>query len=153
MTITNATVTGSDITVANSYSVPSVGSTGTLKWIAKKISNYNNNNYKLPAGGTLTLIYQTNVGTCPYPASYTNSATVDVQNTTVGPATATITIGCPTPTYGTLINGDETICYGGDPSPISFATLPTGAGTFTYQWYYQDGLEPVPVAHQRPIGS
>jgi hypothetical protein len=29
----------------------------------------------------------------------------------------------------------------GDPTVINFSTAPTGgAGTFTYQWYYQDGL-------------
>ena len=43
--------------------------------------------------------------------------------------------------FGTLTNADETLCSGGDPSVITFSTAPSGgAGTFAYQWYYQDGL-------------
>jgi hypothetical protein len=44
-----------------------------------------------------------------------------------------------------LATGDETICNGGDPANIAFITAPSGgAGTFTYQWYYQDGLPACP---------
>src|SRR5690606_13371657 len=43
--------------------------------------------------------------------------------------------------YGTLSNGDQTICYGDDPGIITFSTAASGgAGSFTYQWYYRDGV-------------
>ena len=42
--------------------------------------------------------------------------------------------------YGTLGGSDQTLCAGGDPAAISFGTLPTGSGTFNYQWYYKDGV-------------
>ncbi|UPT68683.1 MAG: hypothetical protein M0D57_08695 [Sphingobacteriales bacterium JAD_PAG50586_3] len=43
--------------------------------------------------------------------------------------------------YGTLVSNNENICYNGDPSIISFETLPTGgSGNYTYQWYYKDGI-------------
>ena len=48
--------------------------------------------------------------------------------------------------YGTLASGDETICNGGDPSNIVFGTPASGgAGTFTYQWYYKDGVVDCPT--------
>src|SRR4029079_14184582 len=46
---------------------------------------------------------------------------------------------------GTVASADETVCNGGDPSNIVFSTAPSGgAGTFTYQSYYQDGLNSCP---------
>ncbi|UPT68685.1 MAG: hypothetical protein M0D57_08705 [Sphingobacteriales bacterium JAD_PAG50586_3] len=40
-----------------------------------------------------------------------------------------------------MVSGNESLCSGGDPVAISFATIPSGgSGNFTYQWYYQDGL-------------
>ncbi len=43
--------------------------------------------------------------------------------------------------YGTVSSGDETQCNPADPSNITMSTLPTGgAGTFSYQWYYKDGV-------------
>ena len=51
----------------------------------------------------------------------------------------------PAVNYGTLTSADETICYNGDPSNITLSTAPSGgAGTFNYQWYYQDGLPTCP---------
>jgi len=47
----------------------------------------------------------------------------------------------PSLNFGTLTSGDELICNGGDPSNIAFSISPSGgAGTFTYQWYYQAGI-------------
>jgi hypothetical protein len=48
--------------------------------------------------------------------------------------------------FGTLTSGDQTFCAGSnDPNNITFTTNPSGgAGTFTYQWYYQDGLPACP---------
>jgi len=46
---------------------------------------------------------------------------------------------------GTLTSADEPICYNGDPSNITFSTAPSGGeGTYSYQWYYQDGLATCP---------
>src|SRR5690606_24830127 len=46
---------------------------------------------------------------------------------------------------GTLAAGDQTLCFASNPSNIFFADLPSGGtGTFTYQWYYQDGIVPCP---------
>ncbi|UPT68686.1 MAG: hypothetical protein M0D57_08710 [Sphingobacteriales bacterium JAD_PAG50586_3] len=50
----------------------------------------------------------------------------------------------PTINYGTLTSGNESFCITGDPTNITFATAPSG-GTFTYQWYYQDGLISCPT--------
>jgi hypothetical protein len=48
--------------------------------------------------------------------------------------------------FGTVSSGDETVCNGGDPANITLSTAPSGgAGTFTYQWYYQDGLVGCPT--------
>ncbi len=47
--------------------------------------------------------------------------------------------------FGTVTSGDETICSGGDPADITLSSAPSGgAGTFDYQWYYQDGLVSCP---------
>ncbi|RKZ32381.1 hypothetical protein DRQ33_05995, partial [bacterium] len=48
-------------------------------------------------------------------------------------------------TYGTVASGDESICSGGDPSNITLSSMPTGSGSFSYQWYYQDGLPSCPT--------
>ena len=98
MTISNATVSGSGITTGNSASVPATGSTGSQTWTGL-ITGTTGNNYNVPANGTLSLIYQTNASSCAMPASYTNSATAHIgTSTAVGPATATLSIGCPTTT-------------------------------------------------------
>jgi hypothetical protein len=47
---------------------------------------------------------------------------------------------------GTLASGDETICYNGDPAAIDFSQIPSGAaGTFSYLWYYRDGIVACPT--------
>lgn len=65
--------------------------------------------------------------------------------------TATWATGCrkvtvlPTLNYGTITSADETICTGGDPSEIAFSTAPSGSGSFTYQWYFQNGIVTCPT--------
>jgi hypothetical protein len=44
---------------------------------------------------------------------------------------------------GILANGNQTICYGGDPNTISFAFSPSVS--VSYQWYYRNGIVGVPV--------
>ncbi|HJW28421.1 MAG TPA: hypothetical protein VJ508_04125, partial [Saprospiraceae bacterium] len=48
--------------------------------------------------------------------------------------------------FGTLTNADQTFCAGSiDPANITFSSVPSGGtGTFSYQWYYQDGLPACP---------
>jgi hypothetical protein len=42
---------------------------------------------------------------------------------------------------GAITVGGGTICNGGDPGVMAYTTAPSGgAGTFTYQWYYVDGV-------------
>lgn len=50
--------------------------------------------------------------------------------------------------YGSLSSGNQTFCStGGDPTPITFASVPVGSSGFTYQWYYRNGI------HAAPTGS
>lgn len=52
----------------------------------------------------------------------------------------------PAVNRGTVTSGNETICNGGDPANITFSTAPSGgAGTYNYQWYYQDGIVTCPT--------
>jgi hypothetical protein len=52
----------------------------------------------------------------------------------------------PAVDYGTVTSNDEALCNGGDPSSITLSTTPSGgAGTFTYQWYFQDGIQTCPT--------
>jgi hypothetical protein len=47
----------------------------------------------------------------------------------------------PVLNYGTLANGDQSICSGDIPNSISFSTAPSGGtGAFGYQWYSYTGL-------------
>jgi len=59
--------------------------------------------------------------------------------------TVTLTI-LPAVNRGTVASGNETICNGGDPANITMSTAPSGgAGTFNYQWYYQNGSVTCPT--------
>ncbi len=52
----------------------------------------------------------------------------------------------PTVVNGTLALGNETVCSGGDPAAITLSTVPSGgAGTFSYQWYFQNGIVTCPT--------
>ena len=47
---------------------------------------------------------------------------------------------------GTLSTGNQSFCStGGDPALISFATAPSGATSYSYQWYYQNGIIAAPT--------
>jgi len=45
---------------------------------------------------------------------------------------------------GVLVAANQTLCSSGDPAAITFATLPSGASSFTFQWYFRDGLIAAP---------
>ncbi|GAP40069.1 DUF7507 domain-containing protein [Flexilinea flocculi] len=90
MTVANPAASGSDVTAANSSSLPSVGANGTVNWIGSGLG------YPIAANSSLKLIYTTAITGCPNGFNYSNSATGLQGSTTVGPATATVNIGLPT---------------------------------------------------------
>jgi uncharacterized repeat protein (TIGR01451 family) len=88
------------------------------------------------------------------PATVSSSTSYAVQvNPTGTPdcGVATWASGCrqitvlPLVTYGTVASGDQTFCGSGDPANITFSPAPSGGtGTFSYLWYYQDGIVACP---------
>ncbi len=55
--------------------------------------------------------------------------------------------------YGTVSNTGETICNNGDPASFGFSTAPSGGtGSFSYQWYYKDGVNTAPTGTTFPNG-
>jgi hypothetical protein len=50
------------------------------------------------------------------------------------------------PTFGLLNASNQSLSSPADPSAIAFSTVPSGgSGTFTYQWYSQDGIIAAPT--------
>jgi len=76
----------SDITIANSGSVPSVGATGTITF-----AGLNSSSYAIAAGQTLNLIYQAEIPDVN--GDYTNDASVLIGPTTLDTDTSTVTVG------------------------------------------------------------
>ncbi len=61
----------------------------------------------------------------------------------VGVRQITVNVGL---SFGVLSNGNQTFCStGGDPQPITFASVPAGSTGFTYQWYYRNGIQSAPT--------
>jgi Thrombospondin type 3 repeat len=99
MSINDPAATGSGVTAGNSSSIPSVGATGTVSWVGIDLGNSSSSTYQVPASGTLSLKYKSNISGCSFPAAYSNSATGTVGTTTVGPANAVLNVGAvPTAT-------------------------------------------------------
>ncbi|MBK8505307.1 MAG: hypothetical protein IPL46_25770 [Saprospiraceae bacterium] len=75
--------------------------------------------------------------------------TLTVRNSTTGCTSVNVNGSVtvlPAVNYGTVASGNQTICQGGDPSNITLSTGASGgAGTFTYQWYFQNGLVTCPT--------
>jgi PKD domain. len=126
MTISDPSVPSSGVNDVNSYEEPLVGATGMVTWEGNRPEEPSNYQYIVPANGMLKLIYQTDVSACPEPEMYTNLATGDVGKTTIGPATAKLTIGCVPPSCG--ITGPDPVCAG------SMDNIYTGTGGGTYSW-------------------
>jgi hypothetical protein len=108
--------------------------TSTTGW--NVISGATNNSYDPPSGLTTTRTYAVQVDPTGSPdcgvATWANSCRQVTVDAVVD--------------YGTLTSANETICNGGDPANITFSTAPSGgAGTFTYQWYYQNGIVGCPT--------
>ena len=107
MTIDNATASGSDITAANSASIPSSGDDGSVSWVGKYLGASSNTTYKIPGNGTWTLIYTADITGCEA-GSYINSATGTIGTTTVGPATAPVSVGSGTINVNKVVSGTAT---------------------------------------------
>lgn len=45
---------------------------------------------------------------------------------------------------GAIVSGNQTLCNGEQPDSIFFATVPSGNTSFTYQWYYREGIVEAP---------
>lgn len=80
---------GSGVTAANSGSVPAGGSTGTVTWRGP---------WPVPAGGTLTLVYTASVPADP--GEYVNTAGAMTGVTSLGTASATVTVAV----YGVTVS-------------------------------------------------
>jgi uncharacterized repeat protein (TIGR01451 family) len=96
--VTFAAIGGaSQVTAANSSSVPSSGASGTLTFAgistASCVGGTCDGTYTIAANSSLTLIYTANIPSTT--GSYVNSASATISSTTLGPATATATVGTP----------------------------------------------------------
>ena len=58
-----------------------------------------------------------------------------------------ITVTIPTINFGTLASGNQTLRSPADAAPISLSIAPTGAASFSFQWYSQLGLFAAPVGN------
>jgi uncharacterized repeat protein (TIGR01451 family) len=85
--------TGSNVTAANSSSVPAVGASGTITWIGQS-PNY----YSVPAQSSIKLIYTATIPNTS--GSYQNSVSATTGNTTTSTASTTITVGTPVTVSG-----------------------------------------------------
>jgi hypothetical protein len=47
--------------------------------------------------------------------------------------------------FGTLSAGNQTLCDPADPGLITFSVMPSGASSFTFNWFYKDGIVPAPT--------
>jgi hypothetical protein len=47
--------------------------------------------------------------------------------------------------FGTLTSANQNLCGPADPTLITFSVLPSGAPTFTYNWFYKEGIVAAPT--------
>lgn len=145
--------TGGTICNGNAFNMSVVVSGGvspTVQW-----EYYNGSTWNAVANGT------------PTGASYTGATTnsLDISGITAAGAyqfraqVSDASSGCADPAsnaatlnvsaavdYGTVNATPEEICFGGDPGNITMSTAASGgSGSFTYQWYYQDGAVACPT--------
>ncbi len=121
-----------------SNACPTGSSTGG--WTA--ITGATSNNYT-PTAVTTTRTYAVRVDPIGTPDCGIAQWATDCRVVTVLPAL----------NRGTVSNTSETICFGGDPSNINLSTAPSGgAGTFNFQWYYQDGTPGCPSSGSGTAG-
>lgn len=105
--------------------------------------------FNISGGTAIGLANQTGVTSVPSYTATTGTATISitpVANGCTGTAVTYNVTVLAAVNYGTVSSGNETLCsIGADPANITLSTAPTGGtGTFTYQWYYQDGIVSCP---------
>jgi hypothetical protein len=109
--------------------------TSTTNWTA--ISGATNASYNPPIQST-SISYAVQVNSA-------GSPDCGVATWAAGVRQITVSIGL---SFGALSSGNQTFCStGGDPSPITFGTVPTGSSGFTYKWYYRNGIQSAPVGN------
>ena len=114
----------SDVTAANSSSVPAINDTGTISWVGKSQTTY-----AISAGSSISLVYQVEL-----PAAdglYDNSVTVVTGQSTSGPATETVSVGIVTGNTGTVTITDPSIPGDTLTVTVTDADLDTTGGTDT----------------------
>ena len=147
MSMNDPAASGTQVTASNSLSIPSVGATGTVNWTGLDLGYSATSTYQVPANSSLVLKYKTNVASCSNPSAQTNSATGMLGTTTVGPATATLSIGNNADLSVSKTDGSSTYAPGRNvvytvvvsnagPSSVTGATvadaLPTGIATSSW---------------------
>lgn len=95
MTIANPATVTSQVTAANSSSIPNVGASGTVNWVGKYRGADPSTTYKIPASGALTLQFAASIAACPTTGTtlYTNQVTGNIGAATVS-ATAPFYYPC-----------------------------------------------------------
>ncbi|MFY8021717.1 MAG: PKD domain-containing protein [Bacteroidia bacterium] len=153
MSISNPAVSGSQITSSNSQSIPSVSSNGWQIWQGLSPSTTTNQQYEVPANSTLYLTYETDVTNCSTPSVQQNKAFASVEDITIGPATAYLSLGCNVPdlsyplssycatgtisptlvgTPGGTYSGTSGLSINSSTGEINLATSSPGVHTITY---------------------
>lgn len=94
-----------------------------------------------PSTGLNTTTGSTVIATPQTTTTYTVTSTV---GSCTASASKTVTV-LTTPNYGTLTSNNQTFVNSGDPSVINFSTSPSGATSFTYQWYSRSGINSQPT--------
>ena len=72
------------------------------------------------------------------PACGSATWAMGVRQITVSPAPAIVSLG-------KLKAGNQTLCNPADPAPVEFTAPPTGAASFSYQWYSAAGSVAAPI--------
>ncbi|MCK6611103.1 MAG: PKD domain-containing protein [Bacteroidia bacterium] len=97
MQISNPVVAGSQINLSNSLSVPLVNSNGNQYWVGLSPGFGTSQQYVVPASGSISLTYETDVTGCSSPSVRQNKAYGNSEGIEFGPATAYLSLGCNVP--------------------------------------------------------
>ncbi|MDJ0727541.1 MAG: GEVED domain-containing protein [Prochloraceae cyanobacterium] len=129
-------VPSSEITVANSGDLPTLGDTGTISWSGQPA-----NNYIVPALGSIQLVYTVDTSNVINPGGLQNSVTATTGIETIGPASVTVVVppasdleltkivNNPTPNLGDTVTFTVTLTNSGptDASNVQVRdTIPAG---------------------------
>ncbi len=143
------TFIGSGDPTAISFSTAATGGSGSFayQWYSKAgiqaaPTGTSTTGWTLISGATSST-YNPGIQT----SSISYAVTVDATGTTdcgglawaSGVRQITVNVGVFNP--GILVDADQTFCStGGDPVSIGFSVAPSGASSYSYQWYYQNGI-------------